>query len=963
MLWSAHRNTARAWDIGDYLLAGIHLDYWGDLLVGLGWVGAFLLAIRSGFVPGRLVAVGRTALSNYVLQTLVCTTVFYGHGLGLFGRVDRPGQLALVIVVWILQLIVSPWWLKRFTTGPLEWLLRWATVGHRVPMRLPAPLDDRRFGSLASLAHRIRTEAPMPVSEIPRRVVVKFHDTVSLPYEDGAEEHVERLKLGPWAELARQFQGIRLNRLFTVVSAERLKELVSRATDRDARYAPKNLLSYFSIMAPAGVDPAALADAVRKWDTVETAYVDPLDESPGPVGTNPERPQQKHLKPPAVAAPPAPQGAIDAEFAWTLNIPGAGGKGQKVVDLERGAKHDQEDISTHPIDPPLFGLNPDTPLAAGDRIHGARVLSVVAGLDNDKGGVGIAYDVDEVRYTCQVTSAAQGAPVDRFNAVLAAIEHFTQPGEETVGRVLLLEVQLWPANDLLSLTDVFGVVWDQMPMETAPADFEVIRLATALGIVVVEAAGNGGRDLDLFQERIAGRFVLSRTHPADFKDSGAIMVGGSTSNFPYRPTVQVQGVQVRTNFGSRIDCFAWAENVHTYHVNPFTLQEGYAATFGGSSAASAIVAGAALLVQGMAQAQLVPQRRLHPADMRQLLSDAGINTPSQNPPLDRIGVMPNLKRIWEVGLKDRPDVYVRDHVGDDGTVHAGAISMSPDIIVRPAQVANPAATFGAGTENDLMLGPVVTSGQDNFVYVRAWNRTAVAASNVTVTVYYALPSTLLTGDHWNLVGSEDIGTVPANNLMTVSDAITWPAATVPQPGHYCFVALIGNALDPAPTKADFLDFDYFFAYVRNNNNVAWRNFDVVSLAAGAGAGAADGDDAYAFDFTAPGAPDSDRDFALAVGSHLPREARMWLEAPLALLGDHPKREEVDKAREIGRVAVDGRLATHPVTFPRRSRAQCRLLVQIPRAHRGLEHEVHVGQLYEGVEVGRITWRIVPPKQD
>jgi uncharacterized protein len=62
--------------------------------------------------------------------------VFYGHGLGLFGSVDRVGQLLVVVLAWTIQLIVSPWWLRRFAMGPLEWVLRWATLGHRVPIRL-----------------------------------------------------------------------------------------------------------------------------------------------------------------------------------------------------------------------------------------------------------------------------------------------------------------------------------------------------------------------------------------------------------------------------------------------------------------------------------------------------------------------------------------------------------------------------------------------------------------------------------------------------------------------------------------------------------------------------------------------------------------------------------------------------------------------------------------------------------
>jgi uncharacterized protein len=136
LLWSARRSIAHGWDFPDYMRVGIHLEYWGNLLVGLGWIGAILLLHRGGLVPASVVAVGRTALSNYLLATLLCTTVFYGHGLGLFGSLDRVGQLAVVATIWAIQLAVSPWWLRRFAMGPVEWVLRWATLGRRGPLRL-----------------------------------------------------------------------------------------------------------------------------------------------------------------------------------------------------------------------------------------------------------------------------------------------------------------------------------------------------------------------------------------------------------------------------------------------------------------------------------------------------------------------------------------------------------------------------------------------------------------------------------------------------------------------------------------------------------------------------------------------------------------------------------------------------------------------------------------------------------
>ena len=67
------------------------------------------------------------ALTNYLGQTLICTTLFYGHGLGLYGRVERWQQALMVAGIWAVQIIGSMLWLQRFQQGPLEWLWRCLT--------------------------------------------------------------------------------------------------------------------------------------------------------------------------------------------------------------------------------------------------------------------------------------------------------------------------------------------------------------------------------------------------------------------------------------------------------------------------------------------------------------------------------------------------------------------------------------------------------------------------------------------------------------------------------------------------------------------------------------------------------------------------------------------------------------------------------------------------------------------
>jgi uncharacterized protein len=79
-----------------------------------------------------LARVGRMALSNYLLQTLVMTTVMYGYGFGMFAKVGYPGLFGLVLAVWIANFAFSALWLRWFSYGPAEWVWRKLTYLGRV---------------------------------------------------------------------------------------------------------------------------------------------------------------------------------------------------------------------------------------------------------------------------------------------------------------------------------------------------------------------------------------------------------------------------------------------------------------------------------------------------------------------------------------------------------------------------------------------------------------------------------------------------------------------------------------------------------------------------------------------------------------------------------------------------------------------------------------------------------------
>lgn len=96
-----------------------------------------LLAQRAAWREqlGGFAAVGRLALSNYLLQSLVFTVLFYGYGLGIYGQAGPFLTLLLSLLFFRLQVWMSNWWLARYRFGPAEWLWRSMTYGHLQPLR------------------------------------------------------------------------------------------------------------------------------------------------------------------------------------------------------------------------------------------------------------------------------------------------------------------------------------------------------------------------------------------------------------------------------------------------------------------------------------------------------------------------------------------------------------------------------------------------------------------------------------------------------------------------------------------------------------------------------------------------------------------------------------------------------------------------------------------------------------
>ena len=108
------------------------------LLLATGYAAALLLLLRREDVREAMrpfAELGRMAFTHYIVQSIVLGFVFYGYGLGLFGRLGTLQALAIGVTLYALQVAASRWWLARYRYGPLEWAWRSLTYGARQPMR------------------------------------------------------------------------------------------------------------------------------------------------------------------------------------------------------------------------------------------------------------------------------------------------------------------------------------------------------------------------------------------------------------------------------------------------------------------------------------------------------------------------------------------------------------------------------------------------------------------------------------------------------------------------------------------------------------------------------------------------------------------------------------------------------------------------------------------------------------
>lgn len=110
--------------------------------LSFGYICFVILACQDARWRARLhpfAAVGRTPLTNYLLQSVIGTLIFYGYGLGFFGA-GPAVLLPLTLLIFAAEMVSSSWWLARYRFGPVEWLWRRLTYKGPPPMRRENPL-------------------------------------------------------------------------------------------------------------------------------------------------------------------------------------------------------------------------------------------------------------------------------------------------------------------------------------------------------------------------------------------------------------------------------------------------------------------------------------------------------------------------------------------------------------------------------------------------------------------------------------------------------------------------------------------------------------------------------------------------------------------------------------------------------------------------------------------------------
>ncbi|MEL1264435.1 S8 family serine peptidase [Pseudoxanthomonas putridarboris] len=525
---------------------------------------------------------------------------------------------------------------------------------------------------------------------------VELVPDIALPFEPSAELQLQGFLADAWASVAVLFPGIRLDPGFSSLDPATIADLVDAARMRG--FEPPDPFAWFQVPCDDLVADDLLA-ALRPLPFI--AYAE-RRLSPVPAastvghGTNPLFRDAHFLRSPAGA---------DAVYAW--RVPGGTGRDIRVADIEHSWDTQHEELVGASVQ-----RHSTFAFAGEDRFtaHGTAVLGVLVASNNRAGIVGVVPDAGAFLVSdTRATGVGDTADALQMAALAAG-----------PGGVVLIELapSFFPPS--ANKPDV--------PVEISRKVQRTIPLLTFFGITVVEPFGNSNRDLD---DQPAMKH-FSRLDPTFF-DSTAIVVGAGLYPSGSHTKWHRAG---SSSFGSRVDCFAYGEAIQTA-TSPGIAS--YTNNFGGTSGASAIVAGIACAVQGMCYA--ATGDILQPGDIRAMFRDPTLGTAIDAD--QKIGAcMPNLRKIarrcgWLrvlpiTGVATGPASLAVAYIDDDDLLvrrewspSSGWSKPLPDSAysVAPAMVANqPAVAFTHETTPlDRTLVEVVTLGQEGSLHYTWWD--------------------------------------------------------------------------------------------------------------------------------------------------------------------------------------------------------------------------------------------------
>ncbi len=437
----------------------------------------------------------------------------------------------------------------------------------------------------------------------PQVLEVKFREGTPVRLRNGVPTDIGR---GQSLDLTRRVAtaGGKWARSFPDLSEEDLDRMRHQAAGRRSAMGRKipDMNLYFRVEIPPGEDVAAVAEELQAWPEVAAVYRVPnlyLPAAPDYLDPgNGSGVWQRY-----VDAAPA---GVDARYAWSNGISGAG---VRLCDVEFDWNESHADL---PMVSNLVASHADP--GSGDD-HGTAVLGELGGRDDGTGVRGIACDAD-----FYFAGTYVNGHYNIGSAVLAAANVFG------TGDVILIEMQ------------IEGPAGQYVPVEWYKPYYDAIALAVDLGLVVVEAAGNGSQDLDsaVFSTGNGGHWPFRPEN-----DSGAILVGaGAPPSFP-NPRARLDF----SNYGQTVDLQGWGLTVVTAGYGGLYSAEGqnrwYTATFSGTSSASPMVAGAAAALQQACREQY--GQPASPEVVRRILRATG--TPQAGTEI--IGPFPNLRAAIE----------------------------------------------------------------------------------------------------------------------------------------------------------------------------------------------------------------------------------------------------------------------------------------------------------------------------